>query len=66
MAVLRTIIAGLILCAAVSPVMGKDRELGMFVTGRDCAQLSDTEQLHYVTGMLDGWLLEAFMTAGPT
>jgi hypothetical protein len=55
MVVLRTIIASLILCAVVSPVTGKGRELGMFVTGRDCAQQSDTEQMNQVTGMLGGW-----------
>lgn len=60
----RAILAILVLCILTFPAIAKERGLGMYLTGKDAVEMSDVERLHYVVGLMDAWLLEAFITDG--
>ena len=61
---MRTILAVLLSGALAVSAVAKDRGLGMYLKGQDCIELSNPDLLHYVAGLVDAWLLEAFLTDG--
>lgn len=61
---MRTILAVLLSGALAVSAVAKDRGLGMYLKGQDCLELSNPDLLHYVAGLVDAWLLEAFLTDG--
>jgi hypothetical protein len=61
---MRTVLAALLSGALAVSAGAKDRGLGMYLKGQDCIELSNPDLLHYVAGLVDAWLLEAFLTDG--
>jgi len=61
---MRTILAALLFGTLAFSAVARDRGLGMYLKGQDCIELSDQDLLHYVAGLVDAWLLEAFLTDG--
>ena len=44
--------------------VAKDRGLGLYLTGNQSIQLTKDQQRHYVAGMMDAWLVDAFVSDG--
>jgi hypothetical protein len=61
---MRTILAALLFGTLAVSAVANDRGLGMYLKGQDCIELSSPDLLHYVAGLVDAWLLEAFLTDG--
>ena len=61
---MRTILAALLFGTLAFSAVAKDRGLGLYLKGQDCIELSEQDLLHYVAGLVDAWLLEAFLTDG--
>ena len=61
---MRAILVALLFGTITFSAVAKDRGLGMYLKGRDCIELSEPDLLHYVAGLVDALLLEAFLTEG--
>ncbi len=61
---MRAILAALLFGTITFSAVAKDRGLGMYLKGQDCIELSEPDLLHYVAGLGDALLLEAFLTEG--
>lgn len=61
---MRTVLAALLFGTLAFSAVAKDHGLGVYLKGQDCTELSEPDLLHYVAGLVDAWLLEAFLTNG--
>ena len=59
---MRSFLAALLFGSLAFSAVANDRGLGMYLKGQDCIELSEQALLHYVAGLADAWLLDAFLT----
>ncbi len=60
----KAIFAAVFMGVCTSTSLANDRDLGLYLTGNTSIGLTKDQQRHYVAGMMDAWLVDAFVSDG--
>ena len=60
----KAIFAAVFMGVCTSTTLANDRDLALYLTGNTSISLTKDQQRHYVAGMMDAWLVDAFVSDG--